>query len=120
MNWTDINATPHAINVAGDIRILGEVGEGPGFLWYWNGDRNIRTFIGGKFESTSDTAGRILVDGKPVAFVSTIADTPEIDDQNAANGEFHALRDQVGQAFHDDFMKDQFQMLINGLANKAE
>lgn len=118
MDFSDINKAPHAINQAGRIAVIGEAGESHGFLWVWAGGQSITAFKGGTFESTSPTAGQIMVDGNPVAYLSTIGDTPEIVDTNEANGQFQYMRDQVTKDFHVEFIADQVKMITNEL--KAE
>lgn len=116
MKLEDINRQPFAMNRGGEIRVLGQAGNQPTFVWFWNGHRNITPIKGGRFESTGPTSGQFLDDGgEVIGYVSALADTPEIMDINAAMGEWHELHDRLGQAFHDDWLAEQLQMAKNSL-----
>lgn len=116
MKIEDINRKPFSIHKPdSDVRVIGQAGQEKTFVWYWTGDRTIVAIEGGRFVSDgTDDSGRFLDKaGNVVGYVATVADTPEFADPNEAVGEWHTLREQVTEDYHEDFMREQLVMALN-------
>lgn len=108
MNWTAPNTTPHALLTGDTVVPLIATGEGPGFLWAWDGtDGHLLTWPGGSLAESGQLTRR---GGEPVGWVSPMSDMPEIQDQAKAIGDWQRARAQFDGPIFQAWLQEELQM----------